>query len=520
MHISPPPHRPALALLSLVVLAALGPRARADGGVLTDQVVTLTYPAGHFGASPAGDLKGTEALPTTDILYQSGWWYRVEGDTREYPLPAPDTESYSGGDYRADWANLGGKNFQLVLTEHVFDHEGPSGGYWSHLIAINHGATRGLVLFHYLDADATGTAPSDLAQQLTSTYMEQSEAGTGLIRYRAHAVYDYNTSIVRAVSLFPAIRTNLNDSVLDDFFASTGSVGPGDITAAYEFKTVNDLSANQGLDVSVAVYSNMPARYVKGAAPDLAPFPVLFYFDTNGYVSQLMRRTAMVTNARDYPPVHGTPVAQDDFDGDYENDILYRNLSTGAVALDGAPLTGAVAPALSWVVTASGDFNADDKADILWRNTSTQKLMVWFMNGAAFLGSQGPVPDQAAAFNWNATGTGDFNGDGFRDILWYNQTTGKLVVWYMNGSLVRITGGFTDPPSVGNNNWKVVAVGDYGKGPSGALPAVWNATDIVWQNDNSFRIVIWFMDKQGRRTSGTFTSPDMFGIWQTVSGPR
>jgi hypothetical protein len=213
-------------------------------------------------------------------------------------------------------------------------------------------------------------------------------------------------------------------------------------------------------------------------------------------------------------------VAQDDFDGDYENDILYRDLSTGAVSLDGAPLTGASAPALSWVVTASGDFNADGKADILWRNTSTQKLMVWFMNGAAFLGSLAPVPDQAVAANWNATGTGDFNADGFRDILWYNQTTGKLVIWYMNASLVRITGGFTDPPSVGNNNWKVVAVGDYGKGPGGALPAVWNATDIVWQNDDSFRIVVWYMDKLGRRTSGTFTSPDMFGTWQTVSGPR
>jgi len=184
-------------------------------------------------------------------------------------------------------------------------------------------------------------------------------------------------------------------------------------------------------------------------------------------------------------------------------------------------LVGATPPALDWVVAATGDFNADGKADILWRNTTSQKLVVWFMNGATRIGSQAPNPDQAVNANWNAAGTGDFNADGFRDILWYNQTTGKLVIWYMNGALVRITGGFTDPPSVGNNNWKVVALGDYGKGPAGgALPPSWDATDIVWQNDSSYKLVIWYMDKQGRRTSGVFTTPELFGLWQTVVGPR
>jgi FG-GAP repeat len=37
--------------------------------------------------------------------------------------------------------------------------------------------------------------------------------------------------------------------------------------------------------------------------------------------------------------------------------------------------------------------------------------------------------------NWTVVGTGDFNGDGFGDILW-RDTSGNLAVWLMNGANV------------------------------------------------------------------------------------
>jgi hypothetical protein len=86
----------------------------------------------------------------------------------------------------------------------------------------------------------------------------------------------------------------------------------------------------------------------------------------------------------------------------------------------------------------------------------------------------------------------------------------------MDASVVRITGQFTNPATVGNNNWKVLAVGDYGKGPGG----LYNTNDIVWQNDTSKKVVVWFMDLAGNRTGGTFTVPDtLMGGWDLV-GPR
>ncbi len=138
------------------------------------------------------------------------------------------------------------------------------------------------------------------------------------------------------------------------------------------------------------------------------------------------------------------------------------------------------------------------------------------MNSATKIGNIIPSPDQATDANWEVAAAADFNGDGNRDLLWYNQTTGKIVLWWMNSSVVRTTGQFTNPTSVGNNNWKVVAVGDYGKGAGG----VYDAQDIVWQNDTSQRVVVWYMDKSGNRTNGTFITPDTIEDGWRLLGPR
>ena len=55
--------------------------------------------------------------------------------------------------------------------------------------------------------------------------------------------------------------------------------------------------------------------------------------------------------------------------------------------------------------------------------------------------------------NWRATGTGDFNGDGFADILWRN-ANGQASVWDMNGSA--LIGGGPVSPNPGPS-WQAVA---------------------------------------------------------------
>ena len=131
------------------------------------------------------------------------------------------------------------------------------------------------------------------------------------------------------------------------------------------------------------------------------------------------------------------------------------------------PLGGAPTLATNWKLSATADFNHDGRPDIVWRNFTSQKIVIWTMNGTAKLGNIIPTPDQAVDANWEIVGAVDLNGDGNTDFLWYNYTSGKIVYWFMDASVVRITGSFTNPANAGDANWKVLATGDYGVGAGG-----------------------------------------------------
>ncbi len=61
----------------------------------------------------------------------------------------------------------------------------------------------------------------------------------------------------------------------------------------------------------------------------------------------------------------------------------------------------------------------------------------------------GPNPGQT----WKAIGSGDFNADGFADILWQN-ASGQAAVWEMDG--LSLTGSQLVGPNPGPS-WRAVA---------------------------------------------------------------
>jgi hypothetical protein len=82
-----------------------------------------------------------------------------------------------------------------------------------------------------------------------------------------------------------------------------------------------------------------------------------------------------------------------------------------------------------YTVQAIGDFDGDLNQDVLWRQSSTGNAVVWLMRGASRLQT---AMVATIASTYNIEGTADFDGDGKDDLL-LRDTSNGLVVMQMNG---------------------------------------------------------------------------------------
>ncbi len=235
-------------------------------------------------------------------------------------------------------------------------------------------------------------------------------------------------------------------------------------------------------------------------------------------------------------PSNWAIIGQRDFNGDGYADILWRD-SSGNLSMwfmNGTQVSSAVGVGNvpnNWSVHGTGDLNGDGKGDLLWRDSATGTVVVWFMDGGNVLAtaSFGTVPSSwtiiaddnrgdvlwqdssgnlaiwqingtqivqtaglgnvPAGSGWSVAGIGDFNGDGFIDILW-RQATGPVSIWFSNVNAaqnnlpyIAYTTGLGSVPT----SFSIVQTGDYnGDG----------ASDILWQ-DSQGNIAIWFLTSCG-----------------------
>ncbi len=177
-----------------------------------------------------------------------------------------------------------------------------------------------------------------------------------------------------------------------------------------------------------------------------------------------------------------------DLSGDGKGDLLWRDSASGAVAvwfMDGGNILatagfGVVAP--SWRIVAD-----DNRGDILWQDSSGN-LAIWQVNGTAIVQTAGlgSVPPSSG---WSIAAIGDFNGDGFIDILW-RQATGAIAIWFSNVNAAQNNSpyiAYTTTLGSVPTSFNILQTGDYnGDGYS----------DILWQ-DNHGNIAIWFLTACG-----------------------
>lgn len=173
-----------------------------------------------------------------------------------------------------------------------------------------------------------------------------------------------------------------------------------------------------------------------------------------------------------------------DFNGDGRTDVLWRR-NDGALSDWLGQQNGGfwintnfnATAGTEWKVVGTGDFNGDGKADLLWERTDGA-LSDWLGQANGGFAVNSGISLNAGA-GWHVAGVGDFNDDGFSDLLW-RKDDGTITNW-----LGWANGAFTDNSSIASQpvstDLQVAGVGDFnGDGFSDVLLRNTDGTLETW----------------------------------------
>ena len=158
---------------------------------------------------------------------------------------------------------------------------------------------------------------------------------------------------------------------------------------------------------------------------------------------------------------------------------------------------------LDWRVIGTGDFNGDGYSDVIWRRDDGAFTEWLGQSNGGFVSNDANAWHSDIPTSWQVVGTGDFNGDGFSDIVW-RRDDGAFTDW-----LGQANGGFVSNDAnawtILTTDWQVGGTGDFnGDG----------RTDILWRRvDGAF--TNWLA--QMGQANGGFVSNDA-NAWHSDIG--
>jgi uncharacterized protein (DUF736 family) len=182
-------------------------------------------------------------------------------------------------------------------------------------------------------------------------------------------------------------------------------------------------------------------------------------------------------------------------DGTNVPSVWYMGGDDGSTFLSSKLLSD---PIPGWRIVAVGDLNGDRHPDLIWQQDATNMVGVWYMggdDGSTFLSSK-LLSDSIPS--WRIVAVGDLNRDGHPDLIWQQDATNMAGVWYMGGDDGST---FLSSRLLSDSipDWRIVAVGDLnGDGHP----------DLFWQQDATNLPSVWYM---GGDDGSTFLSTKLLG---------
>lgn len=131
----------------------------------------------------------------------------------------------------------------------------------------------------------------------------------------------------------------------------------------------------------------------------------------------------------------------------------------------------------AWRIVGVGDFDRNGKSDLLWRRADqTGQPRIWFLGDGVFQ-SSGVLPDPGA--DWTIAGIADFDYDGRSDLL-LTHTSGQASIWLLEGAVVRKK--YVLPTMAGR---VVAGIGDFDRD---------SRQDVLWWNQSTGGLQVWTLD--------------------------
>lgn len=225
-------------------------------GTITSGGASYVHSASHWDTSPAVDFTG---VGTGDQLFESGWWFRIEGDTQETVFPTPSTTNYTGSVATINWTDSATRGLGVTKTITLTSAGAGTGEVGTAIAVTNNGAAAiTLHLFNMVDLDVNGSAAGDSAALVQpNNYIRVNDATAGQCEYRAPGAVAYQVLPFAAAT---DVAAQLSNATVTNFPNTGLPFGPGDLTAGFQWTL--QLAAGQTGTVQLFIACNTTATPV------------------------------------------------------------------------------------------------------------------------------------------------------------------------------------------------------------------------------------------------------------------
>jgi hypothetical protein len=200
-------------------------------GTITAGGASYVLTASHWDITPEVNLTGAG---TGDQLFESGWWFRIEGDTQETVFTAPTAQNYTGDTATISWTNLATRSLDVTKT-HVLSSAGAGSAELSTLLTVTNTSAAAITLhlFNMSDLDVNGSAGTDNGVEVQpNNFIRVNDATAGQCEYRGPGAVGY---LVLPFAAATDVAAQLGNNTVTNFTNTGLPFGPGDITVGLQW---------------------------------------------------------------------------------------------------------------------------------------------------------------------------------------------------------------------------------------------------------------------------------------------